>query len=104
MPERFGVEVVFALPDRQRLIEVEVGKGATVADVIEVAGIRDEFAGVDLDALQRGIWGQIVQDDHPVNPGDRVEIYRPLEIEPREARRLRATRASDSAPGRDESH
>lgn len=83
------VEVVFALCERQELIETEVEEGATVADVIAVSNLSRVFPEVDFGALQAGIWGKPVARDKPVRDGDRVELYRPLEIDPKEARRLK---------------
>ncbi len=95
MPDTLGVEVVFALPNEQRLVELQVPAGTTVAGVIDASGIREAFPDIDIDALKRGIWGRIVSDDERVRAGDRVEIYRPLVVEPREARRLRAAKDPD---------
>ena len=95
-----SVEVVFAEPDKQRLIELEVEEGATVADVLEASGIASRFRDADLTELPVGIWGRVVERDAPVRDGDRVELYRPLEMDPREARRLRAT-GQAPVPGRD---
>ena len=84
------VEIVFALAHRQVLESIDVPDGATAADVVARSGIERRFPGVDLSALPIGIWGRPVDRDQPVRDGDRVEIYRPLQIEPREARRLKA--------------
>jgi len=84
------VEVVFALATRQVLLTVHVSEGATVADAVSASGIARQFPGVDLDALQAGIWGQPVDRDRVVSEGERVELFRPLEMDPREARRLKA--------------
>ena len=84
------VEVVFALPDRQFLDTVTVPDGATVADAIRLSGVKRHFPGIDLDGLQTGIWGKPVGRQKKLRNGDRVELYRPLELDPREARRLKA--------------
>lgn len=84
------VEIVFALPSRQVLKQLEVKDGATVADVIVASRIAAEFPGHNLDELQPGIWGRPVDRTHRVKEGDRVELFRPLEMDPREARRLKA--------------
>ena len=84
------IEVVFALATRQVLQEVTVCEGATVADVIAVSGIARQFADHDMDALQAGVWGQPVDRARFVRDGDRIELFRPLEMDPREARRLKA--------------
>ena len=81
------VEVVFALPDRQALLTVSLAKGATVADAIRMSGLGDRFPAARLDELKVGVWGRPVDRTHELKSGDRVEIYRSLEIDPREARR-----------------
>jgi putative ubiquitin-RnfH superfamily antitoxin RatB of RatAB toxin-antitoxin module len=81
------VEIVFALSDQQDMRTVEVESGATVADVLTKSGLLDAFPEHDITALTPGIWGRAVESGHPVKQGDRVEFYRPLEIDPREARR-----------------
>jgi putative ubiquitin-RnfH superfamily antitoxin RatB of RatAB toxin-antitoxin module len=87
MGERISVEVVFALRDQQKLVEVSLPVGASVADAISAARLQQDFEEIDFSALQKGIWGRSVSPDDPVNDGDRVEIYRPLERDPRDARR-----------------
>jgi putative ubiquitin-RnfH superfamily antitoxin RatB of RatAB toxin-antitoxin module len=84
------VEVVFAVPERQLLEVVHVPDGATVADAIRRSGIGRMFPEVDTDALQAGIWGKTVDRDQLLKDGDRVELYRPLAMDPRDARRLKA--------------
>lgn len=84
------VEIVFALPTRQVLKQLRVQDGATVADVIAASRIASEFPGHNLDELQAGIWGHPVDRTHRVEEGDRVELFRPLAMDPREARRLKA--------------
>lgn len=82
-----SVEVVFALPERQELVALTIPAGASVADAIELSGIAGKFPEHDLAACRVGIWGRLVDRDRLLDDGDRVEIYRPLAIDPREARR-----------------
>lgn len=82
--------MVFALPDRQFLDAVTVPDDATVADAIRRSGVERHFPDVDFDGLQAGIWGKPVEREQTLRNGDRVELYRPLEMDPREARRLKA--------------
>ena len=84
------VEVVFALAEKQALQAVDLPDGATVAQAIDASAIARQFPGLDFGELQVGIWGKPVERDCAVQDGDRVELYRPLEMDPREARRLRA--------------
>lgn len=87
MAEKLQVEVVFAAPDHQALVRVTLDKGATVADAIAASGLQDEFPGQQLDGMQSGIWGRPADRDCHLESGDRVEIYRPLQRDPRDARR-----------------
>jgi uncharacterized protein len=86
------IEVVFALPERQELVAVELEEGATVADAIERSSIAALFPEHDIGRLPVGIWGRMVERDHVLEDGDRVEIYRPLAIDPREQRRALAAK------------
>lgn len=81
------VEVVFALPAQQILQTVSLADGATVADAIEAAGLAALFPQEPIDALATGIWGTVVPREQRVRDGDRVEVYRPLELDPRDLRR-----------------
>lgn len=83
----FEVEIVFASPDRQLLKSVLVAAGETVGDVVAKCGLREDFPEIEFDSLAVGIWGREVERYRPVKEGDRIEIYRPLEMDPREARR-----------------
>lgn len=85
------VEVVYALPERQRLVIVALDPGATVARAIRESGLAEEFPEIDPGGRNPvGVFGRHCRLDDRVRDGDRVEIYRPLRADPREARRLRA--------------
>lgn len=87
------VEVAYALPDDQAVLRIEVPPGTTVDEAIRLSGITDRFPGLDPDAADVGIFGKVVSDRSRVlQPGERVEIYRPLKIDPKAARAARATR------------
>lgn len=90
MAEQIKVEVAFATPDKQVLITLLVDLGSTVADAITASGIKDRFSGRDWRSLDVGIWGETCSEDRRLQVGDRVEIYRPLQIDPRASRRLLA--------------
>ncbi|MDH4107362.1 MAG: RnfH family protein [Gammaproteobacteria bacterium] len=81
------VEVVYALPGQQELLSVVVPAGACVADAIRLSGIAERFPEERLEACPTGIWGRPAARDEPLQAGDRVELYRPLRMDPREARR-----------------
>jgi putative ubiquitin-RnfH superfamily antitoxin RatB of RatAB toxin-antitoxin module len=83
----FEIEVVFATSEKQSLETIVAAPGATVADVISMSNVLDPYPDQNRDDLAIGIWGRVVDEDQIVREGDRVELYRPLELDPREARR-----------------
>jgi putative ubiquitin-RnfH superfamily antitoxin RatB of RatAB toxin-antitoxin module len=95
------VEVVYALAERQALVAVAIPAGATAADAIEQSGIARRFPEQDLSACKIGIWGRLVDGDQLLENGDRVEIYRPLIIDPREARRKLAAEGKSMGQPKD---
>ena len=90
MADTVAVELVLATPERQVLLALAVEEGATVADVIATSGIASRFPDLVLEEMPAGIWGKPVERGRTVRAGDRIELYRPLEVDPREARRQRA--------------
>ncbi|MGH8495632.1 MAG: RnfH family protein [Gammaproteobacteria bacterium] len=83
------VEVAYARPDRQLVLETRVPRGTTVLEAVRLSGILDRFAELDAGHLSPGIFGEAVTVDRVLEPGDRVEIYRELKVDPRDARRRR---------------
>jgi putative ubiquitin-RnfH superfamily antitoxin RatB of RatAB toxin-antitoxin module len=81
------VEVAFALPAEQALISVSLPADSSVDDAIAASGIAERFPDEHLQTLQTGIWGRLADRQSAVSDGDRVEIYRPLLRDPRDARR-----------------
>jgi putative ubiquitin-RnfH superfamily antitoxin RatB of RatAB toxin-antitoxin module len=88
------IEVAYAIPERQVLLAVDVPAGCTVAEAIELSGIRQEFPKMTVDPDAVGIFSKKVALGHRLDAGDRVEIYRPLIADPKESRRKRAAAGS----------
>lgn len=87
---KIRIEVVYATPERQDLVTVEVPVGTTIAGAIEVCrreALLPEAAFTNTDL---GVFGRRESASRVLEPGDRVEIYRPLQVDPKEARRRRA--------------
>jgi hypothetical protein len=82
------IEVVYARREEQVLVALEVGEGATARQGVEHSGILRRFP--DLAGATIGIFGRVVGPDALLKDGDRVEIYRPLVADPKDARRTRA--------------
>ncbi len=85
-----NVEVAYALSDKQTLISVQIKEGSTVEAAINVSGILQHYPEIDLSHCQLGISSQVTSLQQTLLDGDRIEIYQPLRIDPKEARRLRA--------------
>jgi len=96
MDEALLVEVVYARPERQQVVRLEMAPGSTLEQGIRASGLLERYPEIDLAANKVGIFGQPARLDTPLRANDRVEIYRPLLIDPRESRRRRAA-ASRSA-------
>ena len=98
--EPIAVEVAYALPEKQKIIEVMVEPGTSAYDAVLKSKITDFFPGLDLDDAKMGIFGQVLgtkgladAKSYVLQAGDRVEIYRPLIADPKEARRKRAAKS-----------
>jgi putative ubiquitin-RnfH superfamily antitoxin RatB of RatAB toxin-antitoxin module len=90
--QTWRVEVAYATPVRQEVIEVSVRPGATLEQVIRASGLLARFPEIDLTRQRVGIFGEIARLQDAVHDGDRVEIYRPLLADPKEVRRQRAAK------------
>lgn len=94
------VEVVYARPDQQRVVSVAHVDGMTAERAVMASGLLREFPEIEAQALVLGIYGRRVAGSAPVRAGDRVEIYRPLKFDPRDARRRAADAARPAKRGR----
>ena len=84
------VEVAYALPEQQYLIAVDVPAGATVEQAIEASGLLEKCPELDPASMRVGIFSELAGLQTPLSSGDRVEIYRPLQVDPKAQRRERA--------------
>jgi len=94
------VEVVYGLPEKQKLIQLSVAEGTTAYQAVEQSGILQSFPEIDLTSCKMGIFSQVLGTKGLAGPReyllqerDRVEIYRPLIADPKEVRRRRAEEA-----------
>jgi hypothetical protein len=84
------VSVAVALPSRQEVIELELPRGACVSDAIAAARLAERFPGVDFSAMRTGIWSRAADARTRLREADRVELYLPLKVDPKQQRRNRA--------------
>jgi uncharacterized protein len=81
------VEVVYcAAPGHTDLVQLQLPAGATLDDALQASGLPQRHA---LAGLSVGVWGRVQAPAAPLRDGDRVEVYRPLQVDPKEARRQR---------------
>ncbi len=88
--KKIKIEVVYAARDVQRIFTVYAEEGSTIEQIIDRSGVLDAFPEIDLKKQKIGIFSKIKQLSDLVWDGDRIEIYRALLIDPKEARRRRA--------------
>jgi len=91
MADTIAVEIAYADPQRQLLRKVEIAANSTVADALAASGIAAQLPA-GFEASGYGIFSRPATPQTRLQNGDRIEIYRPLEADPKEARRRRAGR------------
>ena len=86
------IQVVYAKPDQQSIVELDVPDGTTVFEAAVQSGLANKFPDIDLDTIPMGIFGVRVKTATTtvLHPVDRVELYRSLLVDPKESRRTRA--------------
>jgi putative ubiquitin-RnfH superfamily antitoxin RatB of RatAB toxin-antitoxin module len=85
------VEVVYALPQRQERVSLELAPESTVLDAIQASGLLQRLPQIDIERV--GVWGRPVSPQTLLRDRDRVEIYRPLVADPKQVRRARAAKS-----------
>ncbi len=96
MSEQIEIEVVYGLAHKQKLVSIKVDQGTTVRQGAELSGLNKEFPELNIGESKLGIFGKAVRspDAELLKEGDRIEIYRPLLIDPKAARANRAAKAA----------
>ena len=89
-----NVEVAFALPTEQKIIALSVEEGTTAYEAVKISGVDKIYPQVDVESDPMGIFGKSIKDPKTtvLKEGHRVEIYRPLIADPKEARAKRAAK------------
>lgn len=94
------ITVVFSPAARSvRELALSVEHGSSVAACIQTSGLLEAMAAEEVDSLVVGVWGKKVSLDYLVHSGDRVELYRPLKVDPKVARRERFVRQGAKLAG-----
>ena len=90
--DKIRVEVAYATPQKQVILECEVESGSTARAIVLGSEIDQHFAEIDLNSCDLGVFGKAVADDYELSEEERIEIYRPLIADPKEVRRQRAAK------------
>ncbi|MBC3468870.1 RnfH family protein [Pseudomonas sp. RW10S2] len=95
MAETLRIEVAYATAERQWLLACLVPHGVTLREALRLSGIAAQVPGLDIESCPVGVFGKVVAEPHQrqVEEGERLEIYRPLLVDPKAMRRQRAEKA-----------
>jgi uncharacterized protein len=96
MRAQIRVEIVYAIPRHGTVKSLKLPAGSLVSDALRAVARCVEFAAVDLANAPVGIFGKLTHKDQTLEDGDRIEIYRPLILEPKAARRARVSKSGRS--------
>jgi len=96
MAEQITIELIYALPDEQDLITIEVKQGTNVEQAIKQSGLLERYPQIDLKVNKVGIFSKVAKLDAELREGDRIEIYRPLIADPKEVRKRKAAMQKES--------
>ncbi len=92
MAERLRVQVCYTRPDSVFLRELDLPAGSTLQQAVLASGLLEQFPEIDLAAAKLGVHGKLRTLDAALREGDRIEVYRPLQADPKDARRRRAVK------------
>ena len=90
--DAISIEVVYCCEDEQHVVALTVRAGTTAGEAIRLSGLAERCRHFGERPATIGIYGRVVTGDAALEAGDRVEIYRPLVADPKQARRRRASR------------
>ena len=96
MVNKIRVEVAYALPNKQKILALDVDEGTVVSEVVRQSNITEHFPELDITVAKLGIFGKSVRkpDEQLIKIGERVEIYRELTVDPKKARENRAAKSN----------
>jgi len=90
--DHIEIEVAYAERDCQVVVPLTVPRGTSAREALRRSGLLERFPAIGRREECLGVFGHPVSPCAPLEHGDRVEVYRPLEMSPKQARRLRAAR------------
>lgn len=99
MADLLNIEVVYATPEKQKIVTTRVVAGTDPRQVAAQSGIAEFFPGIDFESCEIGVFGKKIPADYDLLEGDRIEIYRPLIADPKEVRKQRAAQGLRTKKG-----
>lgn len=99
MNDKTMIEIAYATPELQKIIECEVNSDISPRDAVRQSAIRQYFTDIDPETCDLGVFGKPIAEDYKLVDGDRIEIYRPLIADPKEVRRQRAAKGLKTKKG-----
>lgn len=100
LSQTLRVTVIYS-PAPREVLEwpLQLAAGSMVEDALQASGLQAHLPQSDLQTVDAGVWGRKALHDQPLQDGDRVEVYRPLVVDPKVARRERFRKQGARAPG-----
>lgn len=92
---KIRIELIYALPDEQQILLIEVDENTSVEQAIKQSDILQTYPEIDLTINKIGIFSKTCKLTDKLQNGDRIEIYRPLIADPKEARKARAKKQKE---------
>lgn len=91
MAKLISIQIAYATPEKQVVIPLNIDENTCVIDAISLSGVLDQFPKIDKYAMKVGVFYQLIDvQNYQLKSGDRLEIYRPLIIDPKTARIAKA--------------
>jgi len=97
--QKIAIEVAYALPTEQIILNLDVAEGTNLEEAIVASQILQKYPEINLKTQKMGIFGKVKKAGEILRQGDRIEIYRPLIIDPKEARKNRAAKGKKLKKG-----
>ena len=82
-----NISLVYADPNQPQWLQLEVAENSTLGEAIDYSGILNRCPAIDLSTHKTGIFGKLAKLDAPLRPGDRIEIYTPVIVDPKTVKR-----------------
>ena len=99
MVEHINIQIIFALPEKQELLNLSLPAGSTLRQAVEASGLLEKY-GLSAETNKFGIYGKQAKPDAVLRDRDRVEIYRPLIADPKEMRKARVAEKKARTAGK----